>query len=161
MWMEGGLIGRAGPSAPSHVAGVSRPERDPAPVPHLKETARAVQERWRRLQLVLRIPVLNVSFWIKTPRKNACCQWTEYGCLWFLMPKLAKFISHFKVGFFAISLYRMVFNLTVRILSQFILNSVQLKHCFLRDDFGVAKINKRQAITATTKRKGDFINRGS
>ena len=62
MWMEGGLIGRAGPSAPSHVVEVSRPERDPAPVPHLKETARAVQERWRRLQLVLRIPVLNVSF---------------------------------------------------------------------------------------------------
>ena len=62
MLMEDGLTGRTGPSAPSHVAEVLRPEKDPAPVPHLKETDRAVQGRWRRLQLALRIPVPNVSF---------------------------------------------------------------------------------------------------
>ena len=62
MLMEDGLTGQTGPSAPSHVAEVLRPEKDPAPVPHLKETDRAVQGRWRRLQLALRIPVPNVSF---------------------------------------------------------------------------------------------------
>lgn len=59
--MGRGRTGQTGLSAPNLVVAALKHERDPVPIPLLKEMARVVQARWRKLQLVLRILVLNVS----------------------------------------------------------------------------------------------------
>lgn len=65
MWMGLGRTGQVGPSAPRRVVEELKLARDPVPIHLLKATDRVARERWRRLGLVLRILVPNVSFFFR------------------------------------------------------------------------------------------------